>query len=66
MAVGKSEVVNVLIEPTIQSALQAAANPEMHRLANMLEVMVMVYSSGYPLPGVAAEAPPSATRPKAT
>ncbi|CAN7145498.1 hypothetical protein LJR267_000010 [Paraburkholderia hospita] len=54
MAVAKSEVVSVRVEPHIKSALQSAAEREMRSLANMIEVMVVTYcrSQGYPLDGV--------------
>lgn len=62
MAAHKSEVVSVRVEPAIKAALQAAADREMRSLANMVEVMVITYCriNGYPLPGVPAEALPSA------
>lgn len=58
MAVAKSEVVSVRVEPPIKAALQAAADREMRSLANMVEVMVIAYcrTKGYPLQGVPAEA----------
>jgi hypothetical protein len=68
MAVHKSEVVSVRVEPAIKAALQAAADREMRSLANMLKVMVIAYcrTNGYPLPGVRAEALPSArSKPRA-
>jgi len=54
MAVAKSEVVSVRVEPHIKLALQSAAEREMRSLANMIEVMVVAYcrSQGYPLAGV--------------
>lgn len=69
MAVGKTEVVSVRVEPPIKAALQAAADREMRSLANMVEVMVIAYcrSNGYPLQGVPADALPKAvSRRKAT
>jgi hypothetical protein len=62
MTANKSQVVSVRVEPRIKAALQAAAEREMRSLANMVEVMVVAYcrNNGYPLPGVAAEALPSA------
>lgn len=67
MAVGKAEVVSVRVESPIQSALQEAADREMHSLANMLEVMTMACcSSDFPLLGVPEMALSNATRPKAT
>lgn len=58
MAVAKSQVVSVRVEPHIKSALQSAAEREMRSLANMLEVMVVTYcrAQGYPLEGVPDEA----------
>lgn len=58
MAVGKSQVVSVRVEPPIKAALQAAADREMRSVANMLEVMVIAYCRGndYPLPGIPEEA----------
>ena len=65
MAVAKSQVVSVRVEPHIKAALQTAADREMRSLANMLEVMVVAYcrSLGYPLEGVPSEAWPN-TNPK--
>jgi hypothetical protein len=62
MAVAKSQVVSVRVEPHIKVALQSAAEREMRSLANMLEVMVVTYcrSQGYPLEGVPVEALPNA------
>lgn len=58
MAIAKSQVVSVRVEPHIKAALQSAADREMRSLANMLEVMVVTYcrSQDYPLPGVSQEA----------
>lgn len=54
MAVGKSEVFSVRVEPHIKAAIQAAADREMRSLANMFQVMVVAYcrEQGYPLVGV--------------
>jgi len=61
MAVAKSQVVSVRVEPHIKAALQIAADREMRSLANMLEVMVVAYcrGQGYPLEGVPSEALPN-------
>ena len=65
MAVAKSQVVSVRVEPHIKAALQSAADREMRSLANMLEVMVVSYcrAQGYPLEGVPSETLPN-TNPK--
>lgn len=62
MALGKSQVVSVRVEPPIKAALQVAADREMRSLANMFEVMVVAYcrSHGYPLDGVPRTAIPAA------
>lgn len=62
MAVAKSQVVSVRVEPHIKAALQTAADREMRSLANMMEVMVVAYcrAHGYPLEGVPSEALPNA------
>lgn len=54
MAVAKSQVVSVRVEPHIKAALQTAADREMRSLANMVEVMVVSYcrAQGIPLDGV--------------
>ena len=54
MAVAKSQVVSVRMEPPIKAALQLAAEREMRSIANMVEVMVVAYcrAQGYPLEGV--------------
>ncbi|WP_085318432.1 hypothetical protein [Derxia lacustris] len=54
MAVAKSQVVSVRVEPHIKAAMQSAATREMRSLANMMEVMVVAYcrAHGYPLDGV--------------
>ncbi len=61
MAVAKSQVVSVRVEPHIKVALQSAAEREMRSLANMIEVMVVAYcrSQGYPLEGVPEETLPN-------
>jgi len=61
MAVAKSEVVSVRVEPHIKAALQSAADCEMRSLANMVEVMVVSYcrAKGYPLEGVPDETLPN-------
>lgn len=57
MAVAKSQVVSVRVEPHIKAALQSAAEREMRSVANMLEVMVVAYcrAQGHPLEGVPDE-----------
>jgi hypothetical protein len=57
MAVAKTEVVSVRVEPHIKVALQSAAEREMRSVANMLEVIVVAYcrAQGYPLEGVSEE-----------
>jgi len=61
MAITKSQVVSVRVEPHIKEALQLAATHEMRSLANMVEVMVVAYcrAQGYPLNGVPSEALPN-------
>ena len=61
MAIAKSQVVSVRVEPHIKTALQSAADREMRSLANMIEVMVVAYcrSHGYPLDGVPEETLPN-------
>lgn len=61
MAIGKSEVVSVRVEPHLKAALQSAAEREMRSLANMVEVMVVAYCRmhGYPLEGVPDDALPN-------
>ncbi|EGJ09028.1 MULTISPECIES: hypothetical protein [Rubrivivax] len=58
MAINKSEVFSVRVEPRIKAAVQTAAEREMRSLANMFEVMVVAYcrDHGYPLPGVPEDA----------
>ncbi len=65
MAIAKSQVVSVRVEPHIKAALQSASEREMRSLANMVEVMVVAYcrSHGYPLDGVSNDALPN-TMPK--
>lgn len=57
MAIAKTQVVSVRVEPHIKAALQLAAEREMRSLANMMEVMVVAYcrAQGYPLEGVPDE-----------
>lgn len=43
MAVMKSEVVSVRVEPRIKAALQVMAERELRSVANMVEVMVLAY-----------------------
>ena len=43
MAIAKSQVVSVRVEPHIKAALQSASEREMRSLANMVEVMVVAY-----------------------
>ncbi len=50
MAVIKTEVVSVRVEPRIKAALQAAAEREMRSVANMLEVMVVAYCRDRDIP----------------
>ena len=54
MAVSKSEVVSVRVEPRIKAALQAVAEGELRSVANMIEVMVVAYckAHGVPVEGV--------------
>lgn len=54
MAIQKTEVVSVRVEPPIKAALQAAAERELRSVANMFEVMVVAYcrANGVPLDGV--------------
>lgn len=63
MAVAKSEVVSVRVEPPIKAALQSAADREMRSVANMMEVMVVAYcrAQGYPLTGVPKDTLPNVT-----
>jgi hypothetical protein len=54
MAIVKTQVVSVRVEPQIKAALQLAAEREMRSVANMVEVMVVAYcrAQGHPLEGV--------------
>lgn len=58
MAVVKSQVVSIRVEPRIKEALQSAATHEMRSLANMVEVMVVAYcrAQGYHIDGVPGDA----------
>lgn len=64
MAIAKSQVVSVRVEPHIKAALQTAAEREMRSLANMIEVMVVAYcrAQGHPLEGIPAETLPNVGR----
>ncbi|PKO27559.1 MAG: hypothetical protein CVU36_19715 [Betaproteobacteria bacterium HGW-Betaproteobacteria-9] len=57
MAIAKTQVVSVRVEPHIKAALQSAAERELRSVANMMEVMVVAYcrAQGYPLEGVPDE-----------
>lgn len=61
MAITKSQVISVRVEPHIKAALQLAAEREMRSLANMVEVMVVTYcrAQGYPLEGIPNETLPN-------
>jgi hypothetical protein len=61
MAITKSQVINVRVEPHIKAALQLAAEREMRSLANMVEVMLVAYcrAQGYPLEGIPDETLPN-------
>ena len=61
MAITKSQVISVRVEPHIKAALQLAAEREMRSLANMVEVMVVAYcrAQGYPLEGIPNETLPN-------
>ncbi len=61
MAVVKSQVVSVRVEPPIKAALQLAAAREMRSIANKVMVMVVAYcrSQGYPLTGIPSDALPA-------
>ena len=54
MATSKNQVISVRVEPHIKAALQLAAEREMRSLANMIEVMVVMYcrAQDYPVEGV--------------
>ena len=62
MAVVKSQVVSVRVEPPIKAALQLAAAREMRSIANKVIVMVVAYcrSQGYLLTGGPSDALPVA------
>ena len=62
MAVVKSQVVSVRVEPPIKAALQLAAEREMRSIANMVKLMVIAYcrSHGYPFTGTPTDALPVA------
>lgn len=57
MAVSKSEVVSVRVEPRIKVALQTVAERELRSVANMIEVMVLAYckANGVPVDGIPNE-----------
>lgn len=59
MAVSKSEVVSVRVEPRIKAALQTVAERELRSVANMIEVMVVAYckAHGVPVEGISKETP---------
>lgn len=61
MAITKSQVISVRVEPHIKAALQLAAEREMRSLANMVEVMVVAFcrAQGYPLEGIPDETLPN-------
>lgn len=61
MAITKSQVISVRVEPHIKAALQLAAEREMRSLANMVEVMVVTFcrAQGYPLEGIPDETLPN-------
>jgi hypothetical protein len=61
MAITKSQVISVRVEPHIKAALQLAAEREMRSLANMVEVMLVAYcrAQGYPLEGIPDETLPN-------
>ena len=63
MAITKSQVSSVRVEPHIKAALQLAAEREMRSLANMVEVMVVAFcrAQGYPLEGIPDETLPNTT-----
>ena len=52
MAVSKSEVVSVRVQPRIKAALQVVAERELRSVANMIEVMVVAYCKAH---GVSVE-----------
>lgn len=61
IAITKSQVISVRVEPHIKAALQLAAEREMRSLANMVEVMVVAFcrAQGYPLEGIPDETLPN-------
>ena len=52
MAVSKSEVISVRVEPRIKVALQTMAEHELRSVANMIEVMVVAYCQANGVPVV--------------
>lgn len=64
MAVSKSEVVSVRVEPRIKAALQTVAERELRSVANMIEVMVLAYcrANGVPVDGIPNETPSASKR----
>ena len=50
MAIAKSQVVSVRVEPHIKMALKSAPECKLRSLANMLKVMVMKYCCVYDYP----------------
>ena len=59
MAVVKSQVVSVRVEPPIKAALQLAAAREMRSIANKVMVVAYCRAQGYPLTGVPSDALPA-------
>ena len=59
MAVAKSQVVSVRVEPPIKAALQLAAAREMRSIANKVMVVAYCRSQGYPLTGIPSDALPA-------
>ena len=59
MAVVKSQVVSVRVEPPIKAALQLAAAREMRSIANKVMVVAYCRSQGYPLTGIPSDALPA-------
>lgn len=61
IAIGKSEVASVRVEPHIKAALQSTPDREMRSLANMVEVMVVAYcrAHGHPVECVPGETLPN-------
>ena len=60
MAVVKSQVVSVRVEPPIKAALQLAAAREMRSIANKVMVVAYCRSQGYLLTEVPSDALPVA------